>query len=380
MRHTILTTMTKEKEDLVYIKENEDLLLTEKTTDDIAYKPRMYIIEAGLLTSYGVLYVDIIERLEVDKVEVSWIGSIRTGIYLGAAPLIVPFTKMVSCRILMVIGGIIAFSSLMVSVFLKSFMVLLICLGIFQGVAFALVFVSSNIIVNLYFDKKRPLAIGLAVCGAGVGQTVYPLLQDALLKQYGFSGTMLINAALTLHIILSGSTYFPLPTKKTLNTNKKKYTDKNKSILENLQNAFDFKVFKIPLFVVFVLHNILLYIGAYVPFSFLPLRVNNRGFSLNDASLFVSMIGLASTTGRILVGFMASYMTNFRSQLYVILTFIAGMMVCIAPLCSYYTEFILFSWGFGIATASDWRNFNQYNAFAHRVDIEKLILNSNKQY
>lgn len=42
-----------------------------------------FVIEAGLLTSYGVLYVEIMDYLKVDKVAVSWIGSIRSGLYLG---------------------------------------------------------------------------------------------------------------------------------------------------------------------------------------------------------------------------------------------------------------------------------------------------------
>ncbi len=40
---------------------------------------------------------------------------------------------------------------------------------IFKGIGFGLVYVPAIVAVGYYFDEKRSLAMGIAVCGTGLG-------------------------------------------------------------------------------------------------------------------------------------------------------------------------------------------------------------------
>lgn len=42
-----------------------------------------------------------------------------------------------------------------------------------SGIGFGLVYLPSILIVNQYFEKRRALAMGIAVCGSGIGTTVF---------------------------------------------------------------------------------------------------------------------------------------------------------------------------------------------------------------
>jgi len=39
-----------------------------------------------------------------------------------------------------------------------------------KGIGFGLIYVPSIVSVGFYFEKKRSLAMGIAVCGSGLGK------------------------------------------------------------------------------------------------------------------------------------------------------------------------------------------------------------------
>jgi len=46
--------------------------------------------------------------------------------------------------------------------------VMFIVYGILGGIGFSLIYVPAVITVGFYFDKKRALATGIAICGSGL--------------------------------------------------------------------------------------------------------------------------------------------------------------------------------------------------------------------
>lgn len=55
---------------------------------------------------------------------------------------------------------------------------------------------------GFYFDKKRPLAMGLSSCGTGVGAIVFPPMVEALLDTNGWRNTLLFEAGEIFYFIL----------------------------------------------------------------------------------------------------------------------------------------------------------------------------------
>ena len=55
---------------------------------------------------------------------------------------------------------------------------------------FGLMYLPSIVIVGYYFDKKRALATGIAVCGSGIGTFIFGPFTRILLDEYGWKGKL----------------------------------------------------------------------------------------------------------------------------------------------------------------------------------------------
>lgn len=73
-----------------------------------------------------------------------------------------------------------------------------------------MMYVSTTIVVGYYFERWRPLAIGIAVCGAGVGSVSLPPALYHIVITLGWRRTYRIMGALTLICIGTTATYRPL--------------------------------------------------------------------------------------------------------------------------------------------------------------------------
>lgn len=74
----------------------------------------------------------------------------------------------------------------------------------------AMVFMPSNIIVGLYFNKHRSLASGILMCGSGLGGVVFPLLVQTLIEYYGWKGSFFMLAGIMLQCVAFAATLSPL--------------------------------------------------------------------------------------------------------------------------------------------------------------------------
>ena len=71
-------------------------------------------------------------------------------------------------------------------------------------------YLPAIVAVSFYFEKRRSLATGIAVCGSGIGTFVFAPITNYLLSQYSWKGTVLIEAAILLNCILCGMVFRPL--------------------------------------------------------------------------------------------------------------------------------------------------------------------------
>ena len=54
------------------------------------------------------------------------------------------------------------------------------------GIGFGMMFLPALVMVNFYFDKRRALANGISVCGAGIGTFVLAPFVNFLVSEYGW--------------------------------------------------------------------------------------------------------------------------------------------------------------------------------------------------
>ena len=74
---------------------------------------------------------------------------------------------------------------------------------ILLGIGFGLIYLPAVVCVGYYFETKRSLATGIAVCGSGFGTFAFAPLATMLLEAYSWKGANLILAGLILNCAVS---------------------------------------------------------------------------------------------------------------------------------------------------------------------------------
>ena len=74
----------------------------------------------------------------------------------------------------------------------------------------AFYFMASYSIILAYFDKKKGRALALHSCFYGIGGLPGPFWVTLCFSEYGYTGTLIIVAAITLHTIPAGLCFRPL--------------------------------------------------------------------------------------------------------------------------------------------------------------------------
>lgn len=69
---------------------------------------------------------------------------------------------------------------------------------------------SSLVALNNYFSKNRGQAVGFSMAGTAVGFMLMPLAVQLLLKEYDFSGAVLILSAVCLNGVVGAMLYQPV--------------------------------------------------------------------------------------------------------------------------------------------------------------------------
>lgn len=107
-------------------------------------------------------------------------------------------------------GSIISASAFVLSTFSTSVTMLMITYGIIGGFGFGLIYLPAVVAVGYYFETKRSLATGIAVCGSGFGTFAFAPLAEWLLKNYGWQDSNLVLAGLILNCAIFGALMRPL--------------------------------------------------------------------------------------------------------------------------------------------------------------------------
>lgn len=89
--------------------------------------------------------------------------------------------------------------------------------GVMGGIGFGMIYLPAVVCVGYYFEKKRSLATGIAVCGSGFGTFAFAPLATFLLENLGgWRNANLVLAGLILSCAIFGALMRPLtyPKKK----------------------------------------------------------------------------------------------------------------------------------------------------------------------
>ena len=174
----------------------------------------VHIIADGCSFSFGVFYVELLDYFKESKAKTAWVGALFVSVPLIAGPIASALTNRYGCRVVTISGSIMATFGFLLSMAAPSVEILCVTFGIISGLGLAMVYVPAVVVVAFYFEKRRALATGLAVSGSGIVTFVFAPLTEYLIDQYGWRGTLLIQAGLLLNICVCGACFRPLEAPK----------------------------------------------------------------------------------------------------------------------------------------------------------------------
>ncbi|XP_014278918.1 monocarboxylate transporter 9 isoform X4 [Halyomorpha halys] len=168
------------------------------------------MIVDGIAYTFGVFLGEFVNYYGEGKGKIAWVGSLLSGMYLSAGPLVSALTNKFGCRTVCISGSIIGCAAFVLSTFSPDVNMLMITYGIMGGIGFGLIYLPAVVCVGYYFETKRSLATGIAVCGSGFGTFAFAPFATLLLEYYDWKGANLILAGLILNCAVFGALMRPL--------------------------------------------------------------------------------------------------------------------------------------------------------------------------
>uniref|UniRef100_A0A1L8DEK1 Putative monocarboxylate transporter n=2 Tax=Nyssomyia neivai TaxID=330878 RepID=A0A1L8DEK1_9DIPT len=176
------------------------------------------MIVDGIAYTFGVFLGEFVSYFHEGKGKVAWVGSLLSGVYLSAGPIVSALANKYGCRTVCIAGSIIACVAFVLSTFSTSVTMLMLTYGVMGGFGFGLIYLPAVVAVGYYFETKRSLATGIAVCGSGFGTFAFAPLATFLLEYMDWKNANFILAGLILNCAVFGALMRPLeyPKKKKM--------------------------------------------------------------------------------------------------------------------------------------------------------------------
>lgn len=168
------------------------------------------MIVDGIAYTFGVFLPDLANYYGETTSKTAWVGSLLSGMYLCAGPIVSALTNKFGCRAVCIAGSIISTVAFVLSVFCPTVNWMMLAYGFLGGIGFGLIYLPAVVCVGYYFETKRSLATGIAVCGSGVGTFAFAPLATILLENYSWKGAQFILAGLILNCVIFGALMRPL--------------------------------------------------------------------------------------------------------------------------------------------------------------------------
>lgn len=164
----------------------------------------------GIAYTFGIFLDKLVEHFGEGKGKVSWVGSLLCGVYLSAGPIVSALVNKYGCRAICIAGSIVASIAFILSTFSQTVDALMVIYGVIGGFGFGMIYLPAVVAVGYYFETKRSLATGIAVCGSGVGTFAFAPLATYLLENYDWKNAFIIFAGLILNCAIFGAMMRPL--------------------------------------------------------------------------------------------------------------------------------------------------------------------------
>uniref|UniRef100_A0A672JVC0 Monocarboxylate transporter 3-like n=1 Tax=Sinocyclocheilus grahami TaxID=75366 RepID=A0A672JVC0_SINGR len=241
----------------------------------------------------SVYFKELMKEFDCGYSDTAWISSIILAMLYGSGPISSIMVNKFGCRPVMLVGGFLASGGMIIASFSTNIIQLYLTAGVITGLGLALNFQPSLIMLGSYFDKRRPLANGLAAAGSPVFLSALSPLGQLLLNHYGWKGGFLITGGLLLNCCACGAIMRPLKCKE-------------RKAIPSKKKLLDFSVLADLGLIIYIIAKCIVVLGLFVPTILLVNYAKDQGVPDQDAAFLLSIIGFIDIFARPTCGIVAS--------------------------------------------------------------------------
>lgn len=235
------------------------------------------------------------------------IGSLSIGVTLLMSPLVTLMARELGTRPTMLMGAVLQSTSLVCASLSTKIWHLFLSQGVLFGVGMGLLFLPSYGVVSQWFTKRRALANGIAIAGAGLGGCTYSLAVGAMINkmslEWAYRILAIVSAAANITCSLLIRTRYGQSQQRRL--------------------AFDATLFKKVEYLLFLGFSVFNMLAYFVLIFTLANYSNVIGLDSFQASLIPALFMLGQALGRPAVGGLSDRFGRINITL--LMTFVTGV-------------------------------------------------------
>jgi MFS family permease len=239
------------------------------------------------------------------------------------------YADKIGARPIIILGAIAMGAGLVMTSFINQLWVGYFTYGIGVGVGIACGYVPTVAVVGGWFLRRRNTALGVAVAGIGCGTLVVAPISAALIQRIGWRSTFIVLGIASVSILIACAFAVKPPPVQVAPAPFK------------IRDAIGS-----PAFGVLYLSSVLLSMGLFTPFVFLPAFARDHGASEVAAATLVGLIGGASVVGRMSLGAIADRLGVVR--LYQLCILVAGLSFALWLIAHAYSTLVIFALVLGL--------------------------------
>ncbi|TWU72664.1 hypothetical protein ED733_002460 [Metarhizium rileyi] len=284
----------------------------------VAAGSAIFFVYLGLVYSYGIVQLHLIEARLASISTLSFIGSVGAAISPLTGMLVARIIRLAGYRVTALIGSLfLGLGEFTAGWSTKSVPAMFITQGFLFGIGSSMLFLPAATVPSLWFKRKRGLATGVVFGGAGIGSAVISISLEKLIGAVGLESALKILGVLAWAICITASYFLKAP------------AGRGRAV-----SSVQWRLFRSVKF------NMMLAMGAiatfplFVPPFLLPLYVANIGFSGQTGAAILACWNLASALGRIGMGFGADVYLGPVNSLLLSLTVIGVSALALWPFAS----------------------------------------------
>uniref|UniRef100_A0A8C1ZAZ6 Zgc:114041 n=1 Tax=Cyprinus carpio TaxID=7962 RepID=A0A8C1ZAZ6_CYPCA len=286
-------------------------------------------LTAAVFKNFGLFFLEIQSHYDVLTSTTSWVTSTTIAVFHLGAPLASALSMHLSQRAVIMVGGLLAASGMIIASLGLSLPWMYLSMGVLQGLGISFSWIPANSMVSHYFKRWRPIAYAIASSGECVFAMGFSPFFQWLIDSYSWQGSLLIIGGLQLNLCVCGALMKSLPAAQT-------------SIQDKLVH-FQCSLIQRPELLLYIMFSILAAAGFFIPPLFLVPYANSLGMEQYWAASVLSVLALADLLGRLVCGWLANLQLMRNLQLLTMVVTALGVVLLLLPIAQSYWSILVFS-------------------------------------